>query len=109
MNKKALLLGVFLFLIVINFASAVDFYDDITNEDKETFDEILEPVMRIYNFAKYSATIISVVILLFAGTTYMGSGNDPAKREKAKSTIAYVALGLIIVWGAPLIVQVIVG
>ena len=38
---------------------AVDFNQDISSEDQATFDEILEPVMKIYNLVKYSATVLS--------------------------------------------------
>ncbi len=96
-------------LMIFQFARAVDFDEDISNEDKETFDEILEPVMKIYNLIKYSATVLAVLVLLFAGVTYMTAGSDPAKREQAKSMIMYVIIGLIVIWIAPLIVNFIVG
>lgn len=95
----------FLFQVVY----AVNFDDEISNEDKQTFDQILEPVMKIYNLVKYSATVIAVIVLLFAGITYITSGADPGKREKAKSMAMYVVIGLIVIWAAPLIVNFIVG
>lgn len=96
-------------LMATQLVMAVDFNEDISSEDKATFDEILEPVMKIYNLVKYSATVLATVVLLFAGVTYMTAGGDPAKREKAKNMATYVIIGLIVIWVAPLIVSFVVG
>jgi len=58
---------------------------------------------------KYAATVIAVIILLFAGVSYMTSGNDPKKRDTAKNMVMYVVIGLIVIWAAPLVVNFIVG
>jgi type IV secretory pathway VirB2 component (pilin) len=111
MNKKTLSIFGIVFLLSIfalNFISAVDFDDDISNSDKETFDEILEPIMKIYNLIKYSATVLAVILMLFGGITYMTAGSNPGKREQAKNIIMYVVIGLIVIWVAPLIVNFIV-
>ncbi len=98
-----------LLLLAMPIAIAVDFDSDLSDEDKATFDEILEPVMKIYNFVKYIATTLAVIILLFAGVSYMISGSDPKKREQSKSMAMYVIIGLVVIWAAPLIVNFIVG
>lgn len=111
MNKKTFsLLGFILLLsvFVLNFISAVDFNQDISSQDKETFDQILEPVTKIYNLVKYSASVLAVIVLLSGGITYMTAGSDPAKREQAKNVITYVIIGLIVIWVAPLMVNFIV-
>ena len=84
---------------------AVDFNATVSPQDQQTFDKILQPVMKIYNFIKYAATVLAVVFLVFAGITFISSGNDQAKREQAKSMITYIVIGLIIIWVAPLVVQ----
>ncbi len=112
MQKKILaVLGIvtLLSLLYLPLMLAYDFDDDISADDKATFDEMLEPVMKIYNLVKYSATIIAAIILLFAGISYMISGGDPKKREQAKSMAMYVIIGLIIIWVTPLIVNFIIG
>ena len=96
-------------LLSLPVVMAVDFDTDLSDEDKATFDKILEPVMKVYNMVKYIATVIAVIILLFAGVTYMISGSNPGKREKAKTMAMYVIIGLIIIWAAPLVVNFIVG
>jgi|SRR3989338_2898256 len=102
-------LAIFVSLLVVQVVAAADFNSTISNEDKQKFDQILEPVMKIYNLVKYAATVLAVVILLFAGISYMISGGDPGKREKAKSMAMYVVIGLIVIWAAPLVVNFIVG
>ncbi len=109
-NKTFSMFGlVFLiFFFAFSVVSAVDFNEDISNEDKEAFDEILEPVMKIYNLVKYSASVLAVIVLLFGGITYMTAGGNPAKREQAKNIVMYVIIGLIVIWVAPLIVNFVV-
>jgi len=106
MNKAIFLM---LFLLLVPIALADDFGGEISPEDKETFDQILEPVMKIYNFVKYSATVLAVVFLVFAGITFIMSGNDQGKREQAKMMATYIVIGLIVIWVAPLLVRFLVG
>jgi type IV secretory pathway VirB2 component (pilin) len=112
MRKKSLaMLGLLFFasLLALQLVLALDFNQTISADDQATFDQILAPVMKVYNLVKYVATAIAVVVLLFAGITYITSGDDPGKREKAKSMAMYVIIGLIVIWAAPLVVNFIVG
>lgn len=84
---------------------AAQFNNTITPQEQQTFDTILVPIMRIYNLVKYAATFIAVIMLVFAGISYIASGSDPKKREGAKGTIMYVFIGLAIIWAAPWFVQ----
>lgn len=102
------LLTFFLALMVMQVVIAADFNQPISAQDKATFDSILLPIMKIYNLVKYAATVLAVVTMLFAGITYMTSGADPGKREKAKSMAMYVIVGLIVIWAAPLVVNFII-
>ena len=96
-------------LLSLPMVQAADFDEEISEEDKQTFDKILEPVMKIYNFVKYSASVLAVIFLVFAGVTFITSGNDQAKRESAKNMATYIIIGLIIIWVAPLVVNYLVG
>ncbi|MFH1770126.1 MAG: pilin [archaeon] len=98
-----------LMLVFLPGVLAIDFNGDISEEDQATFDGILEPVLKIYNFIKYAATVLAVLFLLFAGVTFIMSGNDQAKREQAKSMAMYIVIGLIIIWVAPLVVGFLTG
>ena len=76
---------------------------------QEDYKQILQPLETIYNLVKYAATLIAGLVMLFAGITYISSGSDPGKREKAKSMVMYVIVGLIVIWAAPFIVDLILG
>ena len=108
MKKLATILLLVLTLLPVG-VLAQGFDDEISEEDQATFDQILEPVMKIYNFVKYAATVLAVVFLVFAGITFIMSGNDQAKREQAKMMATYIVIGLIVIWVAPLIVSFLVG
>ncbi len=91
--------------MTITSASAASATPPSDSGDTGTFDKILEPVWKVYNFVKYIATAIAALFLVFAGIMYMTSGNDPTQRDNAKHTIGYVVLGLVIIWAAPFAVQ----
>ena len=92
-----------------NSVSAEVNWDTTSYTDSATFNQILEPVLKIYSFGKYAATLIAVLVLLTAGISYMLSGSDPRKRESAKSMAAYVFVGLIVIWAAPYAVNYFIG
>lgn len=73
--------------------------------DRQRFDEILQPVVKIYTFVKYISTLVAAIFLLYAGISYMSSGADPRKRDMAKNIAAYVIIGLLVIWAAPLVVD----
>lgn len=77
--------------------------------DQADFEEILHPITTIYNLVKYAATVIAGLMMLFSGITYISSGSDPGKREKAKNMMMYVIVGLIVIWAAPFVVDLILG
>lgn len=95
------------YMLVLQIVTA-QFNGTISQEEQETFDTILEPVLKIYNLVKYAATFIAVIMLVLAGISYITSGSNPAKRESSKNTIMYVFIGLAIIWAAPWFVQFIV-
>jgi len=94
-----------LLIVTMPAVLAADFDDKISSSDKAKFDEILEPVMKIYSFIKYAATVLAVLFLVFAGVTFIVSSNDPSRREQAKTMAAYIIIGLIVIWVAPLVVE----
>jgi len=102
MQKTLILLVLLLAMPVV---LAADFNSAVSTQDQQTFDQILEPVMKVYNFVKYAATVVAVLFLVFAGITFITSGSDQAKRESAKTMATYIVIGLIIIWVAPLIVS----
>jgi len=81
----------------------------VSAADTATFDQILKPIQAIYDLVKYAVTIIAGLVLLFAGITYILSGADAGKREKAKNMVMYVIIGLAVIWAAPFIVKLVLG
>jgi flagellar basal body-associated protein FliL len=105
--KTAILILVLLILTAVP-VSAYDF-DSMSSSDKAAFDQILRPVMKIYNFIKYAATVVGAIVMLVSGVSYMMSGYDPKKREQAKNMAMYVIIGLLVIWAAPMMVNLLVG
>ena len=106
--KEKLLAVLLLFIFVPVVSAQINFNEEINSEDQAMFDQILEPVMKIYNLVKYLATVLAALVLLLAGVNYITSGSDPMKRENAKSMGMYVFIGLVVIWAAPIVVQFIV-
>ena len=102
-------LALMLVFVSIPIAHAVDLNQEPSAEDKAHFDEILSPVMKIYNLVKYSATAIAALMLMFAGISYMSSGNDPKKRDTSKSMASFVIIGLVLIWATPALMGFLVG
>ena len=103
---KKLLSVLLLFLFAMPFAfAAVDFNQPLTPQEEQQFDEILSPVIKIYSFIKYAATVAGVLMLVFAGITFVTAGGELAKKEKAKSMAGGVIIGLVVIWVAPLVVN----
>ena len=100
---------VILILCLLPFATALEFDEELSDEDQQAFDQILEPILKVYNFIKYAATALAVVLLVFAGVSFILSGGNQGKREQAKMMAMYIIIGLIVIWAAPLIVEFIVG
>ena len=112
--KNYNLLNLLAFILVISAGflvpavyAEISFDGEISGEEQAQFDEILSPVMKIYNFVKYAATVAGVLMLVFAGISFVTSGGEQLKKEKAKNTAAGVIIGLIVIWVAPLVVNLI--
>jgi type IV secretory pathway VirB2 component (pilin) len=100
-----LLLGI-LFLVFSPTALAViDYNQGLTQQEQDTVDQILQPVMKIYNIIKYVASVIAVLAIVFAGVSFLTSGGDQGKRERSKMMMGYIVIGLVIIWVAPLVVS----
>ena len=107
-TKIAVSLLLFLLLPSLVLAQPLNFSTQPTPQEQATFNQILQPVMKIYNMVKYIATAIAALVLLLTGISYMMSGSDPKKRDNAKGMAMYVIIGLVIIWAAPLVVNFIV-
>jgi len=97
--------GIIFCLVILSFL-VIGLVSAATQKD---FEEIMKPLQTIYDLAKYTATVIAGLVMLFAGITYISSGSNPGKREKAKNMVMYVIIGLIVIWAAPFVVDLILG
>ena len=81
----------------------------IISAQSADFEEILQPLQTIYDLVKYAATVIAGLVMLFAGIAYIMNGSDPKRRENAKNMIMYVIIGLMVIWAAPFVVELVLG
>jgi type IV secretory pathway VirB2 component (pilin) len=108
MKRLAPILLLLLLLVTLTSSlvlAEIDFDSELSEEEEALVDEILEPVMKIYNFIKYAATVLAVMMLVFAGITFVTAGGDSGQKEKAKNMAVGVVIGLIIIWVAPVVVE----
>jgi type IV secretory pathway VirB2 component (pilin) len=96
-------------LLVFPFVIAAVDIPQPTQDDKDSFKQLTEPIVKIYNLLKWIATTVAMVVLLIAGIMFMTSGYDPKKRDIAKSMAGYVLIGLFLIWAAPMLVNMMVG
>jgi hypothetical protein len=54
-------------------------------------------IVKAANLLAVVAGIIAVFIMIVSGITMMTSGGDPSKVTKARNTIIYVAIGLVVI------------
>ena len=59
-------------------------------------DDLPNVIVNILNAIIGIAGFISVVWIIIGGVTYMTSSGDPAKTKKARDTILYACIGLIV-------------
>jgi len=95
-------------LVSLPVVQASDLNAAISSEDKAKFDEILTPISKVYNFIKYAASLVAAIALLFAGISYMFSGDDIKKRETSKHMATYTIIGLAVIWAAPFVVNLLI-
>ncbi len=67
-----------------------------------------QPICNLYGIIKVIGTLVGVLAAAYAGFI-LASTHDSTERNAAKSLLAGVAIGLIIIWLAPLIVTNLVG
>lgn len=98
---KKSIAAIFVLLILINFNFVLG------AQNIAEFDNILSPLNKFYDLVKYSSTAIASLFLVFSGISYMIAGNDPKKKSSIKTSIAYILIGLGLIWAAPYIVSLI--
>lgn len=59
--------------------------------------EGLTPLNSILNLVYYIAAIVAIVMIIISGMAYVTANGDASKVAKAKNTILYSVIGLIVV------------
>ena len=93
-------------LMILPFAASVHAIEvpPPSGDDLSAFNAILEPVMKVYNFVKYAASVLALLFLVFAAIS-MFTNDNPMEKDKAKSKVMYIVVGLIVIWIAPIVVN----
>ena len=107
MRNKVLIWIIGLLIVALPLVSSVAYAVDVptpTANDLQTYNAILEPVMKVYNFVKYGASVLALLLLVFAAISMFASDN-PMEKEKAKTRTMYIVIGMIVIWVAPIVVN----
>ena len=67
-----------------------------------------QPICKLYSLIQIFGTIGGVLLASYAGFL-LATSSDTSEREKAKTYIGGVLMGLCIIWAAPWIVAYLVG
>lgn len=113
MNKKTIVSWIMwpiaAMILSMPFISAADMNATITAQEKAQFDQILTPVFKIYHLMLYLVSAVAICYAVYIGIQFMLSGGESKKREEAKTSLTYVGIGLLVVWAAPYVVQMLLG
>ena len=75
MWNKLLVIALLMSIVFVQAAYAeLDFDTELSSDEEATIDEILEPVMKVYRFIKYAATVVGVLMLVLAETMHKKNG-----------------------------------
>ena len=86
-----------------------DFEQDLSASEKAKADEVLTPIILLYRYLTYGATVIGIMVIVYAGIMLMIAGDEQAKKQRSKNMIVGVVIGLILIWSAPLIIDILAG
>ena len=93
---------------IITKLAAVDI-DVVGKNNGEGETDLTGNITNILNIVIGALGIIAVVVIIIGGVTYMTSSGDASKVKKAKDTILYGVIGLVIVALAFAIVNFVIG
>lgn len=69
---------------------------DAAGCDNNTSDQLPTVIQNVINSVILVAGLIAVIFVVIGGISYMTSTGDPGKVKKAKDTILYACIGLVI-------------
>ncbi len=66
-------------------------------------------LLNVLNITYFSAGILAIIVIIVSGYSFATAVYDPGKVEKARNSILYAVVGLIIVISAFVVTQFIIG
>ncbi len=97
-------------LVLISIGGKPDeFFGATVPDSGKTLNSIQGLILNITNFVLYLGGALSVVFIIVGALRYVASGGNQTNLQKAKATISYAVLGLIISISAIAIVKFIIG
>jgi hypothetical protein len=72
-----------------------------------TWNDIIKTIDYLVDLAMGIALVFSSAVIAFAGFKYMSSGDNPGKRKEANTMLQKVVIGIVLVMGAWVIVNLI--
>jgi hypothetical protein len=110
------------FILALGFAAfvpvaavgAVDVYEPCANNADtavcaSTGDNVNEIVKTVINVLLFVVGLISVIMIIISGISYATSGGDSGAVSKAKNTLLYAVIGLVVAFLAYAIVNWVIG
>lgn len=112
-NKKAVLSFVLLFLFVVAPMALATYANGVVtgggvNKPAGVEEDMRTVITRVINWILGFMAVIATLLLIWGGVQYLISQGDEAAIEKAKHTITYAVVGLIVIGLAYAIVLVVV-
>ncbi len=74
-----------------------------------TMEDSVNLLRNLFTWFTSVAGIVAVIFMIIGGVTYMTSAGDPAKLQKAKRTLIYAGIGLVIVALSAVIINFVMG
>jgi hypothetical protein len=105
---KRLFFASILFFLFLSFTPAFAALVTCGNEGQPacTFNDLFAMINTVIEFVLYQVVPpIAAVTIVIAAINLMTSSGDPGKLESAKKTIVWILLGLVVVYGAWVIVK----
>jgi hypothetical protein len=76
-----------------------------TGGNCDTGGSLTNVIASIVNVFSWVVGVVAVIMVIWGGFTYVTAAGDPQKAAKARSTILYAVVGLVVVALAQIIVQ----
>lgn len=80
------------------------FCDDYTKTDKDK-NPVVSTINKVANVIAFIAGAVAIIMVMYGGFQLMTSNGDSGKITKARETILYAAVGLVVIIMARLIVN----